>query len=283
MKKRTKLKTGLNNTVKSNNMQKLKIFLNDKIGGRKGLQGLFEPLFTISIRGMNFGNGGDFNKSGELNVLKYINEKFQKEKSLIIFDVGSNVGDYSKHLSSIFKTKATIHSFEPSKFTYKLFLETTKNIQNIIPNNFGFSDTENSQLLYTNSDGSASASLYQRNLEDTGELMAKSEEIKLQTIDTYCKTNNIERIHFLKLDIEGHELQALYGAKQMISAKKIDFIQFEFGSCNIDSKTYFKDFYYLLKDDYIIYRILKNGLFEIPKYKENYEIFFTINYLAVKK
>jgi FkbM family methyltransferase len=180
----------------------LKIFLKDKIGGRKCLQGLFEPLFTISIRGMNFGNGGDFNKSGELNVLKNINKKFQKEKSLIIFDVGSNVGDYSKHLSNIFKTKAIIHSFEPSKFTYKIFLETTKNIQNIIPNNFGFSDTENSQLLYTNLDGSAMASIYQRNLEHTGESMVKSEEIKLRTIDDYCKTKNIERIHFLKLDIE---------------------------------------------------------------------------------
>ena len=69
----------------------------------------------------------------------------------------------------------------------------------------------------------------------------------------------------------------------MISDKKINFIQFEFGGCNIDSRTYFQDFFYLLNDNYTIYRDLKNGLFEMPVYKETYEIFITINFLAVAK
>lgn len=69
----------------------------------------------------------------------------------------------------------------------------------------------------------------------------------------------------------------------MICNNKIEVIQFEFGGCNIDSRTYFQDFYYLLKDNYKIYRILKNGLIEIKSYKEIYEIFITINYLAIKK
>ncbi len=136
--------------------------------------------------------------------------------------------------------------------------------KNIIPNNFGFSDTESRQLLFTNIDGSGLASIYQRNLNHFGISMDKSEEIKLTTIDDYCKRNNIDRIHFLKLDIEGHELKALKGASQMISRKKIDVIQFEFGGCNIDSRTYFQDFFYLLKDNYQIFRILKDGLFEMP-------------------
>jgi hypothetical protein len=84
----------------------------------------------------------------------------------------------------------------------------------------------------------------------------------------------------LKLDIEGHELNAIKGAKQMIADKKVDFIQFEFGGCNIDSRTYFQDFYYLLKDKYRIYRILRDGIFEIEQYKETSEIFITVNYLA---
>lgn len=73
------------------------------------------------------------------------------------------------------------------------------------------------------------------------------------------------------------------GAKQMINDKRIDAIQFEFGGCNIDSRTFFQDFFYLLKDNYKIYRVLKDGLLEMPIYKETYEIFITINYLAIKK
>ncbi len=251
--------------------------------GKKRLQRLFEVLLSISLRGMNYGNGGDFEQSGELNVLKYVKEKFNAEKLLVIFDVGGNVGNYSKALSDFFGQNAIIHSFEPSKATYDIFLQNTKDSQNVIPNNCGLSDTENSQLLYTDAEHSGLASIYQRNLEHFGLEMDKSEEIKLSTLDIYCKANNIDRIHFLKLDIEGHELKALNGAKRMIDSKNIDIIQFEFGGANIDSRTYFQDFFYLLKDNYKIYRIVKDGLFEMPIYKETYEVFITINYLAVRK
>ena len=251
--------------------------------GKKRFQRLFEYLFNTSLKGMNYGNGGDFHESGELNVLNYINEKLKSEKSLVLFDVGGNVGNYSKVLSEVFNKKAKIHSFEPSKKTFLLFKETTNKIPNIIPNNFGMSDNENNQLLYTNKDGSGLASVYQRKLDHFGITMDMSEEIKLSTLDIYCKINDIDRINFLKLDIEGHELSALHGAIELINNKKIDYIQFEFGGTNIDSKTYFRDFYYLLNTNYKIYRILKDGLFEITSYKETYEIFSAINYLAIKK
>lgn len=69
----------------------------------------------------------------------------------------------------------------------------------------------------------------------------------------------------------------------MLASGAVDFIQFEFGGTNIDSRTYFQDFYYLLKDQYNIYRILKDGLFQITQYKEVYEVFITTNFLAQKR
>jgi hypothetical protein len=113
--------------------------------------------------------------------------------------------------------------------------------------------------------------------------MSKSEIVEINTIDEFCSANGIRHIHFLKMDVEGNELNILYGAKQMIESDSIDFIQFEFGGCNIDSRTYFQDFFYLLKDRYHIYRILKKGLFQIDTYSEKYEIFTTTNYLAQRK
>ncbi|TAF34147.1 MAG: FkbM family methyltransferase [Cytophagales bacterium] len=235
---------------------------------------------------MNFGNGGDFAQSGELFVAQYIKDRLAKElgqSSVVIFDVGANVGKYAKALSELFGSKAKIFAFEPSQKTFELFKETTKTCSNIIPNNLGFSNKEYTHTLFTNTEGSGLASVYQRKLDHFGISMDKTEEIKLSTIDNYCQQHNIDRIHFLKLDIEGHELSALTGAQDMIANKKVDYIQFEFGGCNIDSRTYFQDFYYLLKDNYRIYRILKNGIHELPTYKETYEIFITINYLAIKK
>jgi FkbM family methyltransferase len=246
-------------------------------------QQIWENIYQLALRQMNFGNGGDFNESGELYVAKYIGTKLEKEPVIIIFDVGANIGAYSKALSDLFKDKARIFSFEPSRKTFDILLNTIKNCRNITPNNLGFSDKGYNHVLYSDSEGSGLASLYQRNLEHFGIKMDKTEEIKLTTIDAFCKDNNIERIHFLKLDIEGHELHALKGAMKMINDKKIDFLQFEFGGCNIDSKTFFRDYYYLLKEHYTLYRILKDDIYELPTYKETYEIFVTINYLAIRK
>lgn len=244
------------------------------------MQKIYEALYRLALSGMNYGNGGDFKESGELNILKIIKDKFNTEQAITIFDVGANVGNYSKNLHHFFQDKAVIHAFEPSKKTFEIFLKTTDNIKGLVSNNFGLSDSETDLVLYSNEEGSGLASIYHRNLEHFGISMDNSESIKLSTIDTYCQNNNINRIHFLKLDVEGHELAALKGAKQMIENNKIDFIQFEFGGCNIDSRTYFQDFFYLLKGKYRIYRILKDGIAEIPVYKETNEIFITINYLA---
>lgn len=248
--------------------------------GKKRFQKFYESLFQISLIGMNYGYGSDFFESGEIYLLKYIKKVLNSEKFLTIFDVGANIGNYSKALADFWGNDAIIHSFEPSKKTFEQFQKTTSGIANIISNNFGLGEMESNLLLYTNYDASGLASVYKRNLEHFGISMDKSEEIKLSTIDNYCKHNNIDRIHFLKLDIEGHELKALKGAEQMLSKKKIDFIQFEFGGCNIDSRTYFQDFFYMLKPNYRIYRILKNSLLEITQYKETQEIFITTNYLA---
>lgn len=263
-------------------MKKIIVRLLNTVTGKTRFQGFYEALLKVSLVAMNYGDG-EFRTSGELNVFSIIKKKFKNKKDLVIFDVGGNVGNYSKSLALFFGSNTTIHSFEPSKKTFKRFVETTTTFSNIIPYNFGFGEAEDKMLLYTDTDFSGLASVYQRNLKHFGVDMDASEEISITTIDKFCSSSNINHIHFLKLDIEGHELKALIGAKKMIMSKKIDMIQFEFGGCNIDSRTYFRDFFYLLKEDYKIYRILKDGLFELNQYKESYEIFLNVNYLAIRK
>lgn len=253
----------------------------DFIAGRKGLQKYFQMLFTAGLYGMNYGNGGAFEKSGELSAVKYIKSKFRNRSQHVLFDVGANKGFYSLELLRVFGGIPTIlHSFEPSKGTYKVMLENIGSLNDIIPNNFGFGEKKETLKLYSNNPMSGLASVYERRLDYIGIDMSEFEEISIRTIDDYCIEKNIERIHFLKLDIEGHEYKCLQGAKNMLQQKKIDFIQFEFGGCNIDSRTFFQDFWYLLKDQYKFYRIVKNGLVPINEYNERLEIFKNINYLA---
>ena len=246
-------------------------------------QAFAEILFLKLLGIMNYGKGGDFRASGEHFVIEYIKNFYNTKNNLVIFDVGANVGNYTKYLANIFGNNVQIFSFEPSNDTYQKLIENTKNIENVSLHNFGFSDLESEKKLYSTEMYSGLSSIYNRKLDHFNLSLSRSEVISLSTIDRFCIANNIEHIHFLKLDIEGHELFALNGASKMLSNLKIDFIQFEFGGCNIDSRTFFQDFYYLLKEKYKLYRILANGICEITSYKETYEIFITVNYLAIRK
>jgi FkbM family methyltransferase len=250
--------------------------------GKKKFQILFENLYKMSLLGMNMSGGSNYNDSGEKFTLDYINKKFKKNDNLILFDVGANIGGYSILLNKIFGAKSKVYSFEPSLNTFLKLKENTKNIPEIKIHNIGLGNNITKSSLFTNLDESGLSSLYKRRLNHFNIELNKKEEVDIKTIDLFCEENKINHINFLKLDVEGHENHVLQGATRMLKSGKIDYIQFEFGGCNIDSKTFFQDLYYLLKDDYKIYRILKDGLFPITQYKEIYEVFSTTNYLAEK-
>lgn len=251
--------------------------------GNKNYQKIFEVIYGFSLVGMNIGMGGDVRVSGELFVLKYIKKKEEKNKSkLIIFDVGANVGEYTKLLIDCFGNTAMIYSFEPSKKTFAKLENNIKIRENIKLFNMGFGDKKEQAELFMDGDESGLASIYQRRLDHFNIKMNKKETVLIETLDNFCQDNNIDHIDFLKLDVEGHEVKVLEGAKKMLD-NSIKYIQFEFGGCNIDSRTFVQDFYYLLKDKFNLFRIVRNGIYPIKKYKEIYECFKCTNYFAERK
>jgi FkbM family methyltransferase len=253
-----------------------------KIADSNFFQKILGKIQFYALRGMNYANNGEYKDSGELAVLQFI-KRNRKNNTSPVFDVGGNKGGYSTAVRSVFSSETTIHAFEPSKATVELFLNNTKGIEALEVNNFGFGEVASYSTLFSNGDGSGLASVYDRKIEHYGIKLDRKEEIHLSTIDLYCEQKDISNILLLKLDIEGHELSALKGASSMLGKKGIHFIQFECGGTNIDSRTYFKDFYDLLSPNYRMYRILKTGLFEIKRYSETNEVFLSVNYLAVLK
>ena len=83
--------------------------------------------------------------------------------------------------------------------------------------------------------------------------------------------------------MEGHELDVLNGFGDLIYKTKL--IQFEFGGCNIDTRTYFQDFWYFFNEKaFMIYRISPRGLIPIKDYNESDEYFFgSTNFIALNQ
>lgn len=245
-------------------------------------QGFFELLFKISLIGMNYGSGMSLLESGEFTVLELVNHSLLNSH-IIFFDVGANVGDYTQALVARFGPKSEIYSFEPTKLAFKRLSKRFRNKNFVHLYNIGLSNKSARLTIFAEKSGSSASSLFKRRLDHAGTKFLSQEKVKLETLDTFCKKHSINQIDFFKIDVEGNELAVLEGANKLLAKKRIKFIQFEQGGSNIEARTYFQDFFYLLHSNYRIYRIVQNGLTEIKEYNEFREIFMYSNYLAVLK
>ena len=259
--------------------------LKPRFFGKQRYQRFWEKLHGWSLEGMNLSGDGSIDV-GEIWVLKYIAARLRNEGRIVIFDVGANTGRYSAEAVGCFGANLGLYAFEPALETFELLRQNLASFENVQCFNFGFGDCEESRTLYSFAGQSGLSSVYDRfhlNQSNGNSSRKKEEVIGLKTVDGFCAEQGIKRVMLLKLDVEGHELKILHGARRLIEASAIDFIQFEFGGTNVDSRTFLHDFVDVLSPNYKLYRILKDGLGPMESYSERFEIFQYSNYLAVSK
>lgn len=145
----------------------------------------------------------------------------------------------------------------------------------------GLSSSEGTTTINFDYDGSVWASIENDAYPRLNKKLNKTEKIEITTIDQFMNKNSIEKVDFMKIDIEGHEMEAFKGAKSSIENSKITIIQFEFGLASLHAGNKLKDYFSIL-ENYDIYRILQDGIQKIT-YHETFEIYLTTNYLAVSK
>jgi len=237
---------------------------------------------------MGFGSGAFPDKSGEKKLLLKLNQDTgEKEEPLIFFDVGANQGQFLDLIVDSFpKKEIRVYSFEPASSSFESLQNKFENNIYVMLENMGLDDHPNRSKLYFDEPNSLFASKYDRDVSRLNKKFEHSELVEFSTLDLYCENKNIEEIFLLKIDVEGNELNVLKGARGLFEQKKIKNLCFEFGSTQIDSRTFFKDIYVFLKDFQMkeLYRILPNGyLAFVDQYDEKLELFFTSNYFAVMK
>jgi FkbM family methyltransferase len=238
---------------------------------QRKLQGV--AFFANYLRGL--GSGADAEASGEKAVFSLLPDE------PVIFDVGANHGEYA-HAAYTSRPRAHVHCFEPSVATFRILSETLSGTSAVL-NNTGLGAENSEATLFSTGDGSGLASLSKRRLDHFGVTMDSQETVQIKSLDSYCDDRSIDTIDLLKIDVEGHEMDVLRGASRMLSEKRIRLITFEFGGCDIDTRTFFQDFYYLFKKlgTQSISRITPSGwLCPVEKYTEDLEHFRTTNYLV---
>lgn len=233
-------------------------------------------------------NNVDFHRNGEENFLNAVTQYLKNLKvgAIEIFDVGANRGEYSKILQSKLtgnEINARLHLFEPTTSCFDMLKESFGREPHLFLNQVAVSNTAGFAKIYFDQESSALASLHQRNLAALGVTLSHSETVETVRMDAYIQSKNIQHIHLLKIDIEGHELAALDGMGEYLSGDFIDFLQFEYGGANLDSKTSLMELYALFEArGFVIGKIMPRGI-EIRPYQPWMENFQYANYVAVSK
>lgn len=200
----------------------------------------------------------------------------------LAIDVGGNVGNYTAAIRSV-HPDAEVHVFEPAQTNIKILTKRFGDDDNVSLQPYALAATESEATLYSDKPGSGLGSLTRRRLDHRGNDFDVSESISVRVFDDYWKqVLECRSIDLFKLDIEGHELDALAGSVSALAKTRI--VQFEFGGCNIDTRTFFQDFWYFFKEhNFELYRITPKGVARIDKYRERDEFFSTTNYLALAR
>lgn len=237
-------------------------------------QPLYEALHAWALRGMNIGGGDYVRTSGERAVLEHV---AKQRPNPVIVDVGAHEGEYARLALEVIP-EAEIHCFEPSHLAFRRLSRSMDGKPKIFLRQMALGNRNVITTLYEDVPGSGMGSLYPRRLEHFGRAMRVTSEVSVDTLDN--RSEIPDRIHLLKLDVEGHELRVLEGAQGRLAAGGIDLIQFEGGGTWLDSRTNLQDFFYCLGPRYRIHRVVRDGFVPI-QYAERYEVFSTTNYVAI--
>ena len=116
----------------------------------------------------------------------------------IIFDIGANIGLFSLHCVDC---ASVIYSFEPTPQHFNLLTEFTKPYANIKPVNVAISDKDADIDFYMSDNNTTMNSIINH--------YGKKVTIKARSILSFIQEQNIEKVDFIKCDIEGSEMIAL--------------------------------------------------------------------------
>lgn len=131
------------------------------------------------------------------------------------FDIGSNMGSFIFQLEDKLKP-ANIFAFEPNKALYKRLKRIFPKV-NIFP--FALSDSEfiaDFKVPIISGKQINSRGTLQTNFKEENEENAITEKVQVKTFDAWFSENKIQKLSFIKIDVEGNEHQTLKGAEKSI-------------------------------------------------------------------
>lgn len=206
----------------------------------KNAFGLYKPMYKL------FKNKQD---AFEIELLKkHIN------KSATVLDIGANIGFYATILSDIVGENGMVHCFEPDIKNFEHLTKATADIKNIKINNKAVGPKTEKLKIYTSKNLNVDHRTYKPEEYD------KEIEIDAVSIDDHLASNS--KVDFIKMDIQGFEMQAIQGMQNILDKNKdikliSEFWPYGLKKAGSSVKDYFN---FLVNKGFTCYLLEKNSL-----------------------
>lgn len=134
----------------------------------------------------------------------------------VVFDIGANIGWYSLHIARQ-EPQARVYAFEPVPTTHeRLLVNLSRNAagERVIPVRDGLADAPGAfDMFVPATSGSPAASLNELHPAEGSRRVA----CRFTTLDEFVAANAVDRLDFLKCDVEGAELRVLKGGTKTLA------------------------------------------------------------------
>jgi len=186
------------------------------------------------------------------------------------FDIGAYHGEYTVEILRRVEVRKVV-SFEPMKANFKEMKKRIGDSDKVVLVNEAVG-APGKKMIYAENNSSFLGSFYMRSdfvFEEPATVVSgKKLILKYGAPD------------FVKIDVEGAEIEVINSFGE--SLNEIKLLQFEFGPPNIESRTFFREFWEFFQHrGWKLFCISRNGPIPISSYTTQLECFKTTNFLAV--
>lgn len=215
-------------------------------------------------------------RNGEVGVLKALGSL----ELPTLFDVGANRGEWTAAALAQ-TTSPRVHAFEiDATVAARLAARFAEN-ERVHVNALGLSDAAGTVPIDFSPHGgnTGTTMVTDRLVATTRPLERRS--ARVETGDEYCLRHGIDKIDFVKVDVEGAERKVFAGFSRMLREGRISLIQFEYNSTSINCRNLLVDYFRFFEGyGYAVGKLWARGVSFGP-YDYREEDFTGPNYVAV--